>query len=314
MKIGHPRVSICLPVYNGEEYIREAIRSVLDQTFEDFELIISDNASEDRTAEICNEFSTKDPRVFYSRSDINRGLAWNHNRTFAQAKGQFLMWIGHDDLLGRAYISRCIEAMDEDPGVVLSYSNANHIDDNGNSISQVDMNTPATSNKPSQRFQSILYTYIDVMIYGLMKREILSQTALHGGFAESDRVLLAEMGLRGRFHLVPEYLYSRRFHHMKTSLTDSRERTLVFDPSRAGKVFFPELDKSVALFSAVNRAELPLSERLSCYKHLLGWFQLRRNTFWKDLQIGLKIKATELENQHRKVTSIAKRFQKNSGA
>src|SRR5262245_21339235 len=157
MKIGHPRVSICLPVYNGEEYIREAIRSVLDQTFEDFELIISDNASEDRTAEICNEFSTTDPRVFYSRSDINRGLAWNHNRTFAQAKGQFLMWIGHDDLLERKYISRCIEAMDEDPGVVLSYSNANHIDDNGNSISQVDMNTPATSNKPSQRFQSILY-------------------------------------------------------------------------------------------------------------------------------------------------------------
>lgn len=312
--IAHPRVSICLPVYNGEEYICEAIQSVLDQTFEDFELIISDNASEDGTAEICNEFSSKDPRVHYSRSDVNRGLAWNHNRAFAQATGKFLMWMGHDDLLGREYISRCIEAMDEDPEAVLSYSHANHIDDKGNLIARVDMNGPVSSDRPSDRFQSILYEYIDVMIFGLMRRDVLGQTALHGGFAESDRVLLAEMVLRGRFRLVPEYLYTRRFHHVKTSLLDVRERTLIFDPSKRGKIFFPELDKCTALFSAINRADLPLLERLSCYKHLLGWLQLRRNTVWKDLKIGLTVKATQLENQHLKFMSMAKRFLKNSGA
>src|SRR5262245_39362496 len=75
-----PQVSVCLPVYNGENYIHEAIQSVLEQTFTDFELIISDNASTDGTAAICLAAAAGDPRVHYSRAEQNGGLAFNHNR------------------------------------------------------------------------------------------------------------------------------------------------------------------------------------------------------------------------------------------
>src|SRR4051794_17704887 len=95
MTPSYPEVSICLPVYNGENYVGEAIRSILGQSFENLELIISDNASTDETARICQAFAAQDSRVRYVRSPVNRGLAWNHNRAFALARGRYAMWIGH---------------------------------------------------------------------------------------------------------------------------------------------------------------------------------------------------------------------------
>src|SRR6516225_9483787 len=101
-----PQVTVCLPVYNGQNYVGDAIRSVLGQTFEDFELVISDNASTDGTAEICRRAAARDPRVRYFRADTNRGLAWNHNHAFALAGGRYVMWMGHDDVLAAEYLSR----------------------------------------------------------------------------------------------------------------------------------------------------------------------------------------------------------------
>ena len=73
--MSQPRVSVCLPVYNGEQFVAEAIRSVLAQDFADFELIITDNASTDGTADICRQWCRADPRVRYHRAPVNRGLA-----------------------------------------------------------------------------------------------------------------------------------------------------------------------------------------------------------------------------------------------
>ena len=132
-----PSVSICLPVYNGENYVREAITSILEQTFEDFELIISDNASTDGTGEICRDAATRDPRVRYYRAEVNRGLAWNHNRAFDLARGRYVAWIGHDDLMGRQYIGRCVEALEKDAGAVLAFAGYLYIDDKGSVIGRV---------------------------------------------------------------------------------------------------------------------------------------------------------------------------------
>src|SRR5215468_4385449 len=102
-----PAVSICLPVYNGENFIGEAIESIVAQTFEDIELVISDNASTDGTAEICRLAAARDRRIHYFRAEINRGLAWNHNRAFELATGTYSCWIGHDDVMHPNYINLC---------------------------------------------------------------------------------------------------------------------------------------------------------------------------------------------------------------
>src|SRR4029078_12166839 len=127
------------------------------QSFEDFELIISDNASTDGTAEICHEFIGRDNRVRSFRSDVNCGLALNHNRAFKLAIGRFSMWMGHDDLLEKEYLARCLETMEQDAGLVLCFTNTKHIDENGNLQRQVCLGNPAASGPPSRRFSNVLH-------------------------------------------------------------------------------------------------------------------------------------------------------------
>jgi len=240
MMVLPPRVSICLPVYNGENYICEAIRSVLDQTFQDLELIISDNASTDGTGDICREAASRDPRIHYFRSDLNRGLAWNHNRTFELARESYVMWINHDDLLAKDYVSCCFEVLEQDPGAVLCFTNSNDIDEKGNLIRKLELQNIGASNSVSERYKNTLrFESRCDAIFGLMRRDVLKQTRLHGSFDGSDWVLLAEMGLRGCFRLIPDFLFSRRKHVSQASRCNRFERTLIFDPTKAGTRIFP---------------------------------------------------------------------------
>ena len=94
-----PRVSIGLPVYNGDNYLAETLDSILAQTFTDFELIISDNGSTDRTEAICRRYAAQDHRVRYVRNPSNLGAARNYKRAFELARGEYFKWNGHDDPL-----------------------------------------------------------------------------------------------------------------------------------------------------------------------------------------------------------------------
>jgi glycosyltransferase involved in cell wall biosynthesis len=315
MSLDRPLVSICLPVYNGETYAPQAIRSILNQTFEHFELIISDNASTDRTGAICRETAARDPRVRYYQADTNRGLAWNHNRAFELARGNYVAWIGHDDVMGREYIARCVNVLQADSRAVLAFSHFNYIDDKGNVTQRIHNHNSGASDIPSVRLRSILQDTMCDPIYGLMKASILKQTCLHRGFADSDRVLLAEMGLRGRFALVPEYLFSRRMHaHGTTSKYRSvRERTLIFDPAKAGTLFFPGMLETMALCSVIRRTTLPWRARLSCYRTFLRWLLLnRRRLVWNDLRDGLSSAITSYlsDEQIRRLTPAKGRLLK----
>lgn len=84
-----PQVSIGMPVYNGEQFLKDALDSILAQTFDNFELIISDNTSTDNTQEICKAYSAKDQRICYYRNEKNLGAAWNFNRVFELARGEY---------------------------------------------------------------------------------------------------------------------------------------------------------------------------------------------------------------------------------
>ena len=93
-----PLVSIGMPVFNGEDYVEAALDSILTQTFTNFELIISDNASTDRTEEICNDFADSDDRIRYYRQEKNLGAAANFNRVFELSSGKYFKWAAHDAL------------------------------------------------------------------------------------------------------------------------------------------------------------------------------------------------------------------------
>src|SRR5262245_31427219 len=119
-----PRVSLGLPVYNGEGFLRQALDSILAQTFEDFELIISDNSSTDSTPAICHDYKAADARIRYLRNESNRGVAWNHNRVFALSTGEYFKWCAADDLIAPEYLSACLGRLEAEPDAVLCYSDA----------------------------------------------------------------------------------------------------------------------------------------------------------------------------------------------
>ena len=116
------RVSIGLPVYNGEKFLRKRIESLLNQTFGDFELIISDNASTDYTQAICEEYARKDKRIRYIRQERNMGAAWNFNFVLKEARHEYFVWVAVDDILMPTFLERNIRILEEKKDVVCSVS------------------------------------------------------------------------------------------------------------------------------------------------------------------------------------------------
>ncbi|QIE56847.1 glycosyltransferase family 2 protein [Pikeienuella piscinae] len=211
-----PRCSIGLPVYNGENYLEEAIQSVLDQSFQDFELIISDNASTDATPEICQAFAERDSRITYVRHPRNIGAAKNYNYVFHLARAQHFNWLAHDDILEPDFLSTCLSGFDAaDRDTVLVYPAFRYIDEHGNQIDQEHPSCVHTAaGTPARRMYEVLEGLgIVTSIFGMFRRTELARTRLIGSYIASDYVLLAECALLGkiiRLDCAPQFM--RRLH------------------------------------------------------------------------------------------------------
>lgn len=210
-----PRVSLAMPVYNGAWYVGEAITSALAQDFEDFELIITDNASDDATPDICNSFARLDRRIRFVRNPKNLGAAPNYNLGFELARGDYLKWCAHDDLLSTNYVSACLAALEKDPGAALAFGRTVCIDPDGRQIDGQDMDAmdAILDPSPARRFHTaITRSGTCFPIFGLFRRSILARTTLHRPYYGSDRALIAETALLGRCLLVPAATFYNREH------------------------------------------------------------------------------------------------------
>jgi glycosyltransferase involved in cell wall biosynthesis len=127
----HPLVSIVMPVLNGERFLREALDSLLAQSFSDFELCIADNASTDATAAICLKYAARDSRIIYHRHAENLGVFPNAEWLYRQAKGEFLMLVGDDDVYESDCLARYVERIRDRKDVVLVFSDYGWIDVEG---------------------------------------------------------------------------------------------------------------------------------------------------------------------------------------
>src|SRR5690349_8131532 len=203
-----PRVSIGMPVRNGERFIRDAIDSLLAQTFTDFELIICDNASSDRTEEICREYAARDPRVRYYRNPTDIGPAGNHNKCFELSRGLYFRWHAHDDICLPTYLAKCVETLDADPSAVVVYPRTLIIDSAGHTVESYEFQAGTDSLRPCERFSRLVMvnhrSHRAVEIFGLMRSSALRQTPLEGAYARGDSVLLVRMSLLGRFIELPQ--------------------------------------------------------------------------------------------------------------
>lgn len=243
-----PRVSIGLPVYNGDRYLAEAIDSILAQTYTDFELVISDNASTDTTQELCRRYADRDDRVKYHRSDENRGGTWNFNRVVELSQGEFFRWAAHDDVVAPTYLERCVAALDARPAAVLAHTSVEIIDEDG--VSAGIYRGPTMRHDASKvhvRFHDAATDQSRChMIFGLMRRDALLSIPPYGSYGHADGVLLARMILLGPFVQLDEPLQLMREHGGQASAVfgvyegiDYLAWRAWYDPKYAGALGFP---------------------------------------------------------------------------
>ena len=206
-----PEVSIGMPVYNGEEYLTEAIEAVLRQSFSDFELIVSDNASTDRTPEICAEYCRRDPRIRYIRQPYNLGAVRNWNFVVGEARGRFFQWASANDRLEPEMLRKCVDVLRRDDRVVVCYGRTLFIDDDGSPIRVYEHDLHVTDDAASARFIHVRERLLNANgQHGLMRLDVLRQTGLDRAYRAGDLVLMAELALRGHLHMLPDVLFHRR--------------------------------------------------------------------------------------------------------
>jgi glycosyltransferase involved in cell wall biosynthesis len=281
MNPSNPKVSIGLPVYNGENFLAEALEAILAQTYRDFELIIADNASSDRTEAICREYAEIDDRIRYYRSEENRGASWNFNRSFDLARGEYFKWAAHDDLFAPEFLEKCVAVLDRDPSIAVCHSHVKVIDREGKFYDDEDIYVKLTNENVklrtdsaivAERFSDLVnFRHSCYQVFGLIRRSALQQTPLIDKYAGSDRVLLVRLGLLGKFWEIPECLFYLRRHRDQSVKICSYSMHLYnfwHDPEKRGKITYPHWRVFAEYLSAINQTPLTWLEKIQCYWQL----------------------------------------------
>jgi glycosyltransferase involved in cell wall biosynthesis len=212
-----PTLSIGLPVFNGARYLEASVESILAQSYCDFELIISDNASTDDTEAIGRSLAHRDARVTYLRNSANVGIAANFNRLVPLAHGPLFKWATADDLLRPGFLERCVSVLEADPSAVLAYARTEFVDENGAPIDLVDPGWHLTSDDPSVRLSEAIGAvhYVNAAL-GVIRTDALRRTHLVPRYSGGDYTMMAELSLLGKFIEIPDTLYVRRIHRGST--------------------------------------------------------------------------------------------------
>ena len=282
-----PRASIGLPVYNGERFLRETLDSLLAQTYSDFELVISDNASTDRTEAICRAYADKDRRVRCYRNKENLGAAFNYRRVFELATGTYFKWATADDLCEPEHVARCAAVLDSDPSVVLACPKARFIDEEGRALDVHDPGWDLRSEAAHERLRYVLYAghWVNA-IYGLMRADALSRTRLLAGYPGGDYRVLTELALLGKFVELPDYFFLRRLHSGASSQNRTLAWQLAFYTGSSRHLSMPMWQRTFDDFTTIMRSQLRQRAKLSVLGSLLERMRRNREALREELKLA----------------------------
>jgi glycosyltransferase involved in cell wall biosynthesis len=305
-----PRLSIGLPVYNGEKFLKESLNSLLNQTFSDFELIISDNSSTDNTEEICRNYAAQDQRIRYYRNASNIGCACNFNRVFELSTSEYFKWAAYDDLHAPDFISKCMQVLEKNPHYILCHSHTSFINEQGNFLQHYDIKLNTNSEKPQIRFDELLTKHLCYQMYGVIRKSALKKIPPMGGYGNADGILLLRLAMLGQFYELPEYLFFARIHPQQSlsmffpnyllftnknpqysldMLPDFYEYSVWFDSGNKGKILFPHWRIFKEYLLSISQSPLNLYEQIMCYLSIAKKLSGTESLLLKDLWMAAKM-------------------------
>lgn len=223
-----PKISVGLPVYNGEKFLQKKIDSLLKQTNKDFELIISDNASTDSTPTICQEYALKDKRIRYFRQGKNMGAIQNFKFVLQEAKSNYFAWTAADDIILPEFFEKNIKILDSRKNVVCSISQVEHYGERTESLK------PKSNDSLLTRLEKKIkrhYNYIVVypasgsyekklrcclkrregfqIFYGVYRTDALRKSMISDHITGFDWLTILNVLKYGDFHVIEEILMLR---------------------------------------------------------------------------------------------------------
>jgi glycosyltransferase involved in cell wall biosynthesis len=283
-----PTVSIGMPTYNCEPYIAQSLESLLGQTYTDFELVISDNCSTDDTEGVCRKYAQLDSRIRYIRRTENIGGPGNFRYVFSQCNGKYHKWSTADDYWDKTFVAKSVAVLDADPTVVLCYPKTRLIDASGGKLADYEDNLDLRDESPRVRFFDLLDRIgLCNAHLGMIRRSAMLQTSLITAEHASDVYFLAELALYGKFALLPEQLFFRRFHEQSSSWDrkSAQHQKKYYDPSGKTARGMHTWRKYRHLVGGTWGSPISFGEKLGITRRLLRTF------FWERHQLANELAA-----------------------
>ena len=282
-----PQVSIAIPAYNCERYIAQSIESLLQQSFGDFELVVSDNASTDGTEEICRGYAAADARVRYVRRTENVGGPGNFRHVFSLCSGRYHKWSTADDYWHPDFLKEAVAVLDARPDVVLCYPKTRLIEASGATIEDYDDNLELANDSPRERMRE-LYRRIGLCNahLGLIRRDAMLKTRLIAGHLASDVDFLAELALLGKFTVLPDVRFFRRFHTASSSWarTDDKAQLAYYDPQAKTLSGIETWRRFAFQFGVLTRSPVGRGDKIALSFDLLYRMRCARTTLMQELK------------------------------
>lgn len=271
-----PRVTIGVPVYNGAATLEAAVRPLLAQTFTDFELLISDNASTDATAEIAARLAREDSRIRYVRQTENLGANGNYSFVGRNARGEYLKWCSASDYCAPTMVERCVAALDANPDAVLAAPRTRLFEGDIGTARDYASDLAIPGETPSIRFKHIMSGIrLNNAFNGLIRVSLLRQTRMIDPYFEADLVLMGHLAMLGKFVLIDEPLFYRRMEvATSTTMQSPEERLKHHYPVVTARALFQECKQQFGYFRAAFSAPMTAKERGRVVGYLvrrLGW-------------------------------------------
>jgi glycosyltransferase involved in cell wall biosynthesis len=238
-----------MPVFNGADFLVQMLESILAQTYTEFELIISDNASTDATPDILRAYAARDARIRVIRQAKNIGVGNNYAYVAKQARGPFFTWVSAHDELAPTLLADCVKVLQDEPEVALCCGRTQLIDMANNKLDVYGDDFDALSADPLERYRIVrkqLNMCTSIMA-GVIRLDALKRCGYLANYPHSDRVLIAGLALHGKLVLLPQILFYYRWGGtVATAMKTRLELAQSFRPGAKRPVAFLTLRRRVA--------------------------------------------------------------------
>jgi glycosyltransferase involved in cell wall biosynthesis len=277
-----------MPVFNGAATIKSSIECLLAQTFGDFELVVSDNASTDSTGDVVRELAARDGRIRYLRQSENIGVNRNYTFVARVSRGEYLKWASASDWCAPTLLERCLAALEQESDAVLAAPRTRLFQSDLSEARDYPDDVEILDDTPLQRFHHLLDSMrLNNAMNGLIRQSALRRTNLLDPYQGSDLVMMGHLALLGKFRLIDARLLYRRMDPAgATALQDAATVRHYHYPTPSAGALFQHARHHLGWFRTVATAPMPVDQRLKALARVARGVYWGRRGLVDDLQVA----------------------------